>query len=198
MAYVDLNPVRAAMAEDLVESDFTSIQQRLMEYAGQQPPRSKAETKLNEGRQPLVEPATAKALKAKQKQQQQMVHELDLEELPSAALHPLSGSSHSDLSHALPFTLEDYFDLVDATGRAIRDDKRGHIPDHLKPMIVRLGINPDSWLDHIRHFGRRYSHRAGAVETLRRCAERLEQAWCKGVGLKIGGNNCYLPYPLFD
>lgn len=33
MAYVDLNPVRAGMATTLVESDFTSIQQRLLEIA---------------------------------------------------------------------------------------------------------------------------------------------------------------------
>ena len=33
MAYVDLNPVRAAMAEDLVASDFTSIQQPIHAYA---------------------------------------------------------------------------------------------------------------------------------------------------------------------
>ena len=33
MAYVDLNPVRAGMAATLVESDFTSIQQRLFQIA---------------------------------------------------------------------------------------------------------------------------------------------------------------------
>ena len=32
MAYVDLNPVRANMANDLMESDFTSIQQRLIDH----------------------------------------------------------------------------------------------------------------------------------------------------------------------
>jgi REP element-mobilizing transposase RayT len=33
MVYVDLNPVRAAMAQDLEESDYTSIQQRIQETA---------------------------------------------------------------------------------------------------------------------------------------------------------------------
>jgi hypothetical protein len=33
MVYVDLNPVRAAMAQDLEDSDYTSIQQRIRETA---------------------------------------------------------------------------------------------------------------------------------------------------------------------
>lgn len=37
---------------------------------------------------------------------------------------PIDGSSHTDIHFALPFTREDYFDLVDKTGRIIRDDKR--------------------------------------------------------------------------
>ena len=33
MAYVDLNPVRAGIVNDLVTSDFTSVQQRLYDFA---------------------------------------------------------------------------------------------------------------------------------------------------------------------
>jgi hypothetical protein len=36
MSYVDLNPMRAGMARSLEESEFTSIQQRLEEYAREQ------------------------------------------------------------------------------------------------------------------------------------------------------------------
>jgi len=36
MSYVDLNPIRAGMARTLEESEFTSIQQRLEEYAREQ------------------------------------------------------------------------------------------------------------------------------------------------------------------
>ena len=32
---------------------------------------------------------------------------------------------------ALPFTREDYFELVDVTDRIIREDKRGAIPDEV-------------------------------------------------------------------
>jgi hypothetical protein len=43
MVYVDLNPVRAAMAQDLEDSDYTSIQQRIRETA----------LKLSHGNDPL-------------------------------------------------------------------------------------------------------------------------------------------------
>ncbi len=35
MVYVDLNPIRAGLSEALDDSDFTSIQQRIMEYSQQ-------------------------------------------------------------------------------------------------------------------------------------------------------------------
>ena len=40
---------------------------------------------------------------------------------------------------ALPFTMADYFALVDSTGRVIRDDKRGFIPSEVPPIIQRFG-----------------------------------------------------------
>ena len=43
MAYVDLNPIRAAMEADLMEGDFTSIQQRLFDYVKYKNTKSKDE-----------------------------------------------------------------------------------------------------------------------------------------------------------
>lgn len=77
---------------------------------------------------------------------------------------PFDGSSHTDIHAALPFTREDYFDLVDKTGRIIREDKRGFIPAELPAIIVEFGINQDKWIEHVKHFGRRY---ASCVENKR-------------------------------
>src|SRR5690606_8875453 len=138
MAYVDLNPIRAGMEKDLTTSDFTSIQQRLFDYAKESGDKS----------------ATEKTLRERAGEQAAIKEELGLADLPEAPLMPFDGSSHTDIHTALPFTREDYLDLVDKTGRAIRDDKRGFIPSDIPPIISRLGINPDRWLEHIQCFGK--------------------------------------------
>ncbi|MCG7883991.1 MAG: hypothetical protein N0E42_13780 [Candidatus Thiodiazotropha endolucinida] len=42
----------------------------------------------------------------------------------------------------LPFRLSDYLALVDWTGRAILENKRGYIPDNQPPILERLKIEP--------------------------------------------------------
>jgi hypothetical protein len=41
----------------------------------------------------------------------------------------------------LPISLEHYAMLLDWTGRQLRADKRGAIPDHLAPIMERLALN---------------------------------------------------------
>ena len=167
MAYVDLNPVRAAMAEDLVESDFTSIQQRLFEFAQQQ----QAQKKLK----------TTRKLQQRIEYQNNIKDSLDLCDLPEAPLKPLGGSYQIGIENALPITQEDYFDLVDATGRCIRQDKRGSISQNTAKIINQFGIDPDQWLEHVKNFSRRYGDSAGSKESLQRHAERHHKCWRKGV-----------------
>ena len=96
---------------------------------------------------------------------------------------PFDGSSHTGIHQALPFTQADYIQLVDTTGRIIRDDKRGHIPDQLPPLVQQLGIDPGRWLNHVRQFGRSYAHCAGNRDNLLRFAQQHHKRWVKGVGL---------------
>lgn len=122
MAYVDLNPVRAAMANTPEESDFTSIQERLK-------PQFNLESALKE--QALCSD-----------------HFLD-------TIKPLlrfDDNTTSQEQHGIPFSLSDYLQLVDWTGRAIRDNKRGHIPNNLPPVLLRLNIAPKDWLINSQQF----------------------------------------------
>lgn len=56
----------------------------------------------------------------------------------------------SSIPHNLPtleFTLKDYLDLVDTTGRIFRENKRGRILAHLEPILKRLNLTPSGWLN---------------------------------------------------
>ncbi|MFL0798675.1 MAG: hypothetical protein K6L73_14430 [Cellvibrionaceae bacterium] len=44
------------------------------------------------------------------------------------------------------FSLSDYLQLVDWTGKIIRDDKRGHLSNQLPPILTRLNTPIDEWL----------------------------------------------------
>jgi len=175
MAYVDLNPIRAAMEPGLEESDFTAIQQRLFDYV------NCTKTKNAKNAQPTQKLKVTSVVEQRVEQQCKLKAELGLNDLPESALMPFSGSSHTNIHAALPFTREEYFDLVDKTGRVLRDNKRGFIAAQVPPIIARLGINPDKWINHIQHFGRHYGCCAGAAEKMASYAQLFNRQWGKGV-----------------
>ena len=61
-------------------------------------------------------------------------------------LMPFVGNPRQDMPQGLPFKLTDYLELVELTGRVIREDKRGYIENNLPPILQRLGIETDQWL----------------------------------------------------
>jgi hypothetical protein len=42
--------------------------------------------------------------------------------------------------------LDDYLELVDTTGRVIREDKRGFIPGETPRLLERLAIDPEQFI----------------------------------------------------
>ena len=113
MSYVDLNPVRAGIADTPEQSDFTSIQQRLHEVAKDRGSQEKADTSQ---RVPLM---------------------------------PLVKQRHDRHRNAIGFTLRDYLELVDWAGRAVREGKRGAIAADAPPILRRVGLDPNGYLDHV-------------------------------------------------
>jgi hypothetical protein len=43
----------------------------------------------------------------------------------------------------IPFSLKDYCELVDITGRIIRHDKAGHIDHQQQPILQKLGLSDE-------------------------------------------------------
>ncbi len=107
----------------------------------------------------------------------------DRPESQGPRLMDLNGTSAGDHPNHIPFTVDDYLQLVDWAGRAIREDKRGAIPGHLPPILVRLGLDPEHYLRHVRRGGRGHHVAAlGHVNRLREAAEQLGRRFLKGLG----------------
>ncbi len=70
--------------------------------------------------------------------------------------------------------------LLDWTGRELRQDKRGAIPDHLAPILDRLGLDGSNWVQTARDFGRMFKQAAGRWSSLARAAPRCSRRWFHG------------------
>jgi hypothetical protein len=80
----------------------------------------------------------------------------------------------------LPIQVEHYVMLLDWTGRELRADKRGAIPDQLAPIVDRLGINRANWVETVRGFGRLFKQAAGRPSSLVDAAARRSRRWFQG------------------
>jgi len=79
---------------------------------------------------------------------------------------PFAGNPRNDMPGGLPFKLTDYLELVDLTGRVIRDDKRGHIERNIPPILQRLGIEPETWMDLTTKFEENFKDLVGSPTLL--------------------------------
>ena len=140
LAYVDLNPIRAGIAQTPEASDFTSVQRRLRQ--------------LTDAESPSQPPS----------------------------LVPFVGNPRDDLPTGLPFKLQDYLELLDWTGRSLREDKRGAIAANTPPILARLHIDPQAWHTLARTFETQFKQFAGRPEKVELACQRLGLRWSQGIG----------------
>jgi hypothetical protein len=70
--------------------------------------------------------------------------------------------------------------LLDWTGRELRQDKRGAIPENLAPILDRLGVDRSNWVNTVRDFGRMFKQAAGRASSLARAAPHCSRRWFQG------------------
>ncbi|MCG7551786.1 transposase, partial [Pseudoalteromonas sp. Of7M-16] len=145
MAYVDLNPIRANMANNLENSDFTSIQERIKHFKNTKSNAKKSN--LNEAKSQAKQPKSLK---------------------------PFGAREHAN---TLPFSLLDYLELVDWTGRHVHPKKRGYIPKSMPNILISLKIEEVTWLDRIQSFRSHYGNFAGSQTVLRAHAAKNDVHW---------------------
>jgi REP element-mobilizing transposase RayT len=80
----------------------------------------------------------------------------------------------------LPITIDKYLSLLDWTGRSIREGSKGSIPADLAPILERLGLNGEHWVDTIKNFGKMFKRASGRPISLTEAAKRSGQLWFQG------------------
>jgi hypothetical protein len=88
---------------------------------------------------------------------------VELIKQPSSQLvMPFVGNPRKDIPKGIPFSLKDYCELLDITGRVIRDDKAGHIDHQHQPILQRLGLSDEQWLTLTTEFEKHFCYAVGA------------------------------------
>jgi REP element-mobilizing transposase RayT len=82
------------------------------------------------------------------------------------SLMPFVGNPRIDMPVGLPFKLTEYLELVELTGRVIRDDKRGHIDSNIPPILQRLGIEAKNWMELTTKFEDKFKDLVGSPSIL--------------------------------
>ena len=117
MVYVDINPLRAKMAQTPEDADYTSVKARLEERTENKRLRAAIATMLDNG---------------------------DLNHFP-VNIRPLMPFSEHRREQALPIAEKDYLQLLDQTGRIARSGKHGNINATIEPILDRLGLSTGQW-----------------------------------------------------
>jgi hypothetical protein len=174
--YVDLNPIRARMAETPELSLFTSIFDRIMaeQEAGGAVPAEKLATLSPRAQQRAAGRAKAGI------RSDAYLSPIWLDERASSYTGPMpsqNGCRASDKGF-LPITQEQYFELLDWTGRQLRSDgKAGTIPANCAPILERIGLSPEAWCELIGRYGKIFKLFAGTKATLQQEARQRGRHW---------------------
>jgi len=158
MTYVDLNPIRALMAKTPETSEYTSIKTRIDYW------RSKANNKD-------INPAD----------------EFD-EDLQPKSLLPFAGNLRQPMPRGIHFNLADYIQLVDWTGRCVRNDKRGAIDGEIPPALARLNISTEHWIELSTNFEGRFKGIAGSIQSIKALCAKF------GLSRQVNRSNSKLLY----
>jgi len=77
----------------------------------------------------------------------------------------------------IAFSLLDYLELVDWSGRILREDKRGVIAYSHPKLLNQLGLDETTWLTLASRFGKDYQGAVGSLEALASFAEHTGKCW---------------------
>jgi len=168
VSFVDLNPIRARLATVPGDSAFTSIAERLQEAGKAEDESGVSAADAAAPAPPAAEPRRSHPLEA------------HLNALPRAPLKPFDATGR--MAAAIPLAFDDHLELVDTTGRVIREDKRGYIPGETPKILERLNIDPELFIATAARMLDLFSTAIGTPEHLTAHCVARNVAFLRGMG----------------
>ena len=173
--YIDLNPIRAEIADTPENSEYTSAYDRIHQ---------------DQDRKKLKEVFILHKKNKKKNQERNMNKTFTPEQKVDISLLFKNRNKAKWLSpfykgenHENPFfriTQNEYLELLDWTGREIMADKKGAIPIHLKPIFARLEINHNQWIDSLKNYDKWFFRIVGKVSKAWEMLTESTSKWFKG------------------
>ncbi len=202
----------AAVAKDIIEkwrqrlTDISWFMRNLNEYLARKANKEDdCKGRFWEGRfksQPLLDesavitamayvdlnPIRAKIAKTPEKSDftsiQQRINKLKKQPITNIPLMSLSTSNQQSHQNNITFSTRDYLELVDWCGRAILPNKRGYIDNNKPPILQRLNMNAEGFVDLMKKQDDLSQLTViGSSTVVTHYLEKLEQKFIKGMHL---------------
>jgi REP element-mobilizing transposase RayT len=101
---------------------------------------------------------------------------------PTHSLMPFVGNERQHMPKGIAFSLKDYCEIVDITGKIIRHDKAGHFDQQQQPILKRLGVSDEQWLILTTEFEKHFCYAAGAEQLMNQFKEHTGHQRIRGMG----------------
>jgi len=170
MAYVDLNSVRAGEVDRPEYCNYSGIRDRVEAY------RARRQLELAEQyREAMENDKDARIMMAWALRQAKS----------DQWLCPLDEIFEGWNGYEGGIEEEHYLELVDWTGRKLRNKDAGHIPPHLAGILERMDVDLENWASAVEKYGGLFAVFAGKARRIRKAAVRMGRKWAWGVNLKV-------------
>ncbi len=92
------------------------------------------------------------------------------------------GNPRQNMPTGIAYSLKDYCELVDTTGRCIRENKTGYIDRSQSPILERLGLDTQQWLTLTTEFEKYFCYAAGAELMMNAFKRHTHHQRLRGMG----------------
>ena len=175
--YVDLNPIRAAMAQSLEDSHYTGAKARIDDLKDSAHSTKKQKPKQSRPKRPN------RWERRRGHKHSGWLSPIEIKEsFDPIGIDASQCGRRASLKGFLTMSIVRYLELLDWTGRQLRSGKRGVISGDTKPILQSLGIDPDHWLDLAEKFGSLFKRAAGTSISLSSEADQRGQNWFQAPG----------------